>query len=112
MNDETEYLYRFEDKRYSVGIDEFENDLGCYTQVNLYRFKILKRTPKGAWIDLYGDKRFVNLERKKKYACSTVEDAKISFKARKIRQISIYRGKLEIAQKALSLIDFHNGKAW
>ena len=72
--------------------------------VSIYRqdFEIIKRTPCGVWIRFgYEVKRFVNLHAKNKFACETPEEALISFRARKKRQISILKTKLEMAEAAL-----------
>lgn len=109
-----EVLYRYEDRTYSRGVNEFDDPLPGYTlRVELYEYPIVKRTPKGAWIytglcfpmplDLEDRKeqRFVCLTRRKKYACETKEDAMESFRARKQRQISILRAQLQHAKNAL-----------
>jgi len=107
---EEEYLYRYEEIRYSLGIDQYDEPLPGYNlKIELSRFRILKRTPKGVWISLYGriwdDKRFVLLTANKKYACITKADAMVSFIARKKKQIQILRGQLKQANEALDLAE-------
>lgn len=86
MDDETEYLYRYMEYYYETGID-----------INLQRYKIIKRTPKGAWIKYYNEigKKFVLLSARKQFACETVELALESFKYRKIKQFKIYESKVK-----------------
>lgn len=89
-------LYRFNVRRYSNGVDEFDASLPGYTlAVNCDEYPILKRTPKGAWIDDGGRKRFVRLSATKQYACPTVELAAESFRRRKTRQIAILMAQLD-----------------
>lgn len=98
-----EYLYRFSDYRVSNGVDEYERSLGGGVKVRLDRFCITKKTPKGVWIDAWGEDKFVNLTAVKQYACVSVESAKQSYLARKKRQISILSSRLRLAESALSL---------
>lgn len=102
------FLYRYDEVRYSNGIDQWDDPLPGYTlRLELSKYAILKNTPKGAWIDLYShgtDKKFVNLTANKKFACRTEEDAKVSFMARKERQIKILEAQLHQARLALSMI--------
>lgn len=74
------------------------------TTIQLYmeEFKITKRTPCGAWINVYDDKKFVNLKAHKKYASETKEEAITAFVRRKERQISILSSRLSQAKAALS----------
>lgn len=88
-----EFLYRFHEVRWS------ENRLMLVQDT----FRIVKRTEHGAWIDNYGNKRFVNLESKKRYACPTVQEALDSYHARKRRQVGILRHQLKQAEAALTL---------
>lgn len=97
-------LYRCEAKRYSYIIDA---DLDMYgttpPRLEFREYPIIKRTPKGAWIDIYGKKRFVLLTARKKFACDTREDAIRSFIARKERQIRILNRQLYDAREDMAL---------
>lgn len=65
-------------------------------------YQVIGDTPCGVWISLGGEiKKWVSLYTKKKYACPTPEEALVSFRARKKRQIGILKAKLEIAEAAL-----------
>ena len=100
------FLYRYEDVRYSNGVDQFDNPLPRYTlRLILREYPIVRATPKGAWINNYGDKKFVNLTANKKFACSTKDGAKESFIARKTRQIKILKAQLHQAESALTLFN-------
>ena len=82
----------------------YGDDCHTYVRVYLHDYPIIKETPKGIWINDWSKKRFVNLNARKKFACLTKEDALISFKARKERQIRILESQLRHAKEALSVI--------
>lgn len=86
-------LYRFHESRWSESSLLLVRD----------EFPVIKETKCGVWIDIYGQKRFVNLEAKKKYACRTEEEALESYRARKRRQIKILEHRLAEAKAALAL---------
>jgi hypothetical protein len=69
----------------------------------LSTFLLLKTTPRGAWIDVYGLKKFVLLTARKRYACPTKEEALASYQARKQRHVEILRAQLLRAEAALRL---------
>jgi hypothetical protein len=95
-------FYRFGDYGVSCGDEEF--GFSSRREVTLLEFRVVKETPKGAWIEttFCGDKRFVRLDARKQYACPTVELARQSFIARKKRQIKILTKQLENAKEALT----------
>lgn len=102
----TEYWYRYDDRQYAPPLDEYDNVCGeGRVEVTLTKFPIIKYTPKGAWIDLYGDKKFVLRTARKRYACPTKEEAKESFLARKAKQIRIYKAKIRRAELAITRIE-------
>lgn len=87
------FLYRFQELRLGEG----------RVSLSLYRFPIRKLTPCGAQIDVWGNRRFVNLGARKRYACPTEAEALESFRARKRRQIGILEHQLAEAKAALKL---------
>ena len=104
------YFYRYEEVRYSRGVDQYDNPLpGCNLKVHLREYKIISITPKGVWIQLWGlwsdEKKFILLSARKRFACPTKKEAVESFKARKNRQIQILNGQLKQAKEALSIIE-------
>lgn len=109
MNDQQpqEVLYRFQEGRYSNGVDEWDNPYPGYTlRVRLIEYPIIKRTPKGAWIKPFMEPRkFVLLTARKKFACATVEEALESFKARKNIYISILLSRVHMAEEAIKLAE-------
>lgn len=92
--------YRYVDTLHSSGSEEYGFSL--YITVYLLEYQIVKETPRGIWIEEYiGKKRFVNLSARKKFACVSKEDALISFRKRKERQIRILENQLRFAKEAL-----------
>ena len=85
-------LYRY----YGVSAHGFYS-IHCET------FMIIKKTPKGCWISYRGKKKFVLDEGRKKYAHSTKENALISFKFRKKKQIKILASQLLGAERFLAM---------
>ena len=86
--------YRFVDVL--VGSEDW-----TYVNVYLHEYPIIKTTVKGFWIDMFGRKRFVLSDSRKKFACLTKEDALESFKRRKERQIRLLESQLSHAKTAL-----------
>ena len=98
-----ETYYRFEDRITAQG------DM---VVIDLLRFVVVKRTPKGAWISrcwgpqdpfclTSSEKRFVLDSARKRYAYPTQAEALTSFRIRKERQIWHLKAQLKIAEAAL-----------
>jgi hypothetical protein len=102
-----ELWYRYEDRRYAPPVNEWDEIVGRGTvEIKLREFRVLKHTPKGVWLEGYfGGKRFVLNDAYRRYACPTIEEAKVSFRARKAKQISIYKHRIEDAEEALRLVN-------
>jgi hypothetical protein len=99
---ETEMAFRYEDCRYA----SMDEDAGSGPLVvELRRWPVVRHTPKGFWIQIgfANDCRFVLKGARKQYACLSLEDAVKSFRARKERQASIYKHRLDDAKLALML---------
>ena len=114
-----EFWYRYEDKLYASAVDEFGDSLGePHLCVELLKFVVHHHTPKGVWLERHwgGDydprdvgfwrsrQRFVLNDAYKKYAHPTLEEAKISFIARKNKQIRIYNKRIEHAERAIAFV--------
>lgn len=111
----TEYLYRYTDEEYcgvSLSPDGIESYYSVGPKLKLHKYRIIKRTPCGAWISLgyppfsvidNMHRKFVNLKANKQFACETEERALESFYARKRRQIKILRAQLRRAERAVEL---------
>lgn len=106
--------YRYRERAYSAGVDQFGDPLpGYYLKLELEEYVITRRTPKGIWINLDFYKlgypgtnvKFVLLTARKKFAALTPEEALNDFVCRKKRQIKILKARLEQAERALRMAD-------
>lgn len=96
--------YRYETHLYSSGYDVIIRN-------ELRKFDVIKRTQHGIWIqDLSGNKRFVKLDARKKFACLTISNAKESFIKRKELQIRILEAKLKNTRESLFMIEHIKGE--
>lgn len=100
-----ELMYRYEDVQYAAMLDEFENQVGVSRpELRLFTYPIKSRTPKGVWLDMgFGDRKFILLTARKRYACPTREEALASFVARKERQADILGSQLARVQTVLEI---------
>lgn len=95
-------FYRIEDARVSVTVDADRELYESRIQLYLRKYKVLKTTRCGVWLDLgFGGKRFVLTNARKKFACATLEEAKESFRARKERQIGILQTRINQIKEGL-----------
>lgn len=108
-----EIWYRFEDHLTAPMVDEFEEPIGQATvNVRCLHFAAEKHTNKGVWLRriygggfMAGEARFVLTSANRKFACPTIEEAKVSFRARKAKQIKILERRISNARKALQLVE-------
>ena len=100
-----EYWYRYEEIYTAPSIDEWERPIGeGGVIIHLRKFRVMRPTPKGVWLDLYGNRevqRFVLKDARKRYACPTLEEAQVSFLARKRRQLTIYEARAKGIRKTI-----------
>ena len=102
------YLYRYID--YQVAgfshFGDWDVRTDSHTEISCEKFRILKRTPKGAWIyvgrHLNQEKKFVNLTCHKQWAYIGKSLALRSFIARKNASIRIYEARIKGAKGALA----------
>ena len=100
------FWYRFEEVGYATGLDEWGEPCGpSDVEVHLRKFLVLRETPKGVWLDAWRGPRFVLRDARKRYACPTKEEARVSFIARKKAQIRIYNARIHTAELALNFIN-------
>lgn len=112
MEDTPKYWYRL--------VDRLEGDeTTSWTVVRLCKLIVIKETRKG--VKLIGinhgrdNPRFVLRDAKKRWACPTIEEAVVSFVARKERQAGIYRARAshaEYARDAAVLGEYEIGPDW
>jgi len=106
---DAEYLYRYDYRVYGCGVDQFDEPIrGCnHVKLQVTKYKVLKRTPKGAWIDYFNvngnNEKFVRLTAKKQFACNTKEEALESFLFRKKRQLSILTSQIANVKTAINI---------
>lgn len=104
-NQDIECWYRHEEIYTAPPVDEWERNIGeGGVTIHLRKFKVIKHTPKGVWLILYNDQevqRFVLRDAHKRYACPTLEEAQVSFLARKRRQLTIYEARAKGIRKTI-----------
>lgn len=102
----TDTWHRIDDVRYAAPADEFGDPTGVgRVELTHHEYRVISLTPKGAWLDVGGSRRFARTCARKRFACSTYEEAIVSFKARKTRQLSILASIVERVREALSMAD-------
>lgn len=105
-----EVWYRFHERVVSAGVDEWDNPVGPgRIEVYVSKYPVMKHTPKGVWLDIYDQKKFVLRDARKRYACPTMEEALESFVARKKRQIRILSTRLRHAEDAIMKAEYQYG---
>ena len=101
LTDRTEKLYR-----YDYVLEGFSEDYYVEPTVRLtYRkYTIIKKTKCGVWIE-HGrnGKKFVNLTKRKKFACETLQEALEQFLHRKQRQQFILEEQLRNIKISIGL---------
>jgi hypothetical protein len=97
---EDTFLWRIEERRYAGGVDEYGDpipgDRGPM-EIRLFAVRVAKKTPKGWRLD--GGK-FVLASATKRWACPTIEEAFVSYDARKERQARIHQSRMMEALEA------------
>lgn len=103
-------LYRFEDKTYaSLNPYKYEwgndDEYDIYTQLELKAFVIKSITPNGWTIKASNGLgwRFISKTTTKQFALPTIHGALESYKARKRRQMSIYKARMDKAEMCLRM---------
>lgn len=105
MPNQKGYLYRFMEISYAPPLDEWDQPAGLgKIELHLEMYPVLKWTRCGAWINLHGTRRFVNLQARKKFACASQSAAHESYVARKRRQIRILQAQIRKAETGLKLL--------
>ena len=106
-----DYLHRYDDRTYGV-LNEWEEISGSYAKVEESRYKVLSETQCGYWIVIYAfdiddrkNRKWVSKTAKKRYAYPTKNEAMISFKARKNRQIKILTNQLNNVKSVLRSVE-------
>ncbi len=102
--------YRYQEVYYSGPVNDYGDPIpnSSTVEVHLVKFAVKRITPKGVWVaehvpmeyDPLYDKLVIHSWRKK-YAHATEAEALKAFKARKLRNISIYEARIRSIRKAL-----------
>ena len=96
--DNVHFLYRYEDQM------TYPNTIN----IKLRKFRVVKWTPCGYWIQVYDFdpdyKKWVSKNGRKRFAYPTVEQAETNFIARKQKQILILESRLRQAKNALQIV--------
>lgn len=106
----TVYWYRYYDRRVAeyYGDDLFGPSLK--TEVLLQKIPVVRFTPKGVWLD-YIFPKFVLKDANKRWACPTIDEAMVSFMARKVRQRGILSTQLKHVKDAIKIAEeMNNGR--
>ena len=98
-----EKFYRYEDKLEYSWDYEFEIVTSSIVVITLLEFDVIKHTPCGVWLSVYGTKKFVKTKARKRWACPTKKEAMESFLARKNKQKRLLEGQIDRVEKALYL---------
>lgn len=100
-------LYRYEDIEYTSINDKLDHSLlNMNLKIELHKYPIVKKTPKGVWINYGIGRRFVLLGAIKKFAYLTKKDAFESFKFRKQQQMKILTHQLCRVKEILYMIEY------
>ncbi len=96
------HWYRFEDVVYAPMLSEYDEWVGPgRLVVVLRRYRVVKVTPCGVWLDIG---RFVKTAARKRFACPTEAEARESFLARKQRQLSILQAQASRVERAIAMV--------
>lgn len=99
----------FEDPVVEGSWYRYEDSKGWGSQVWLRQFRVIRKTPRGVWLDDYGLERFVLNDARKRFAYPTVELAWESFLIRKQKQIAHLKNQLEHVGAVLKAAEERNG---
>lgn len=100
------WWFRVEETIYAPAMDEYGRPSGSSTvDVRIYQYTVIKETPKGVWLALNEDRKFVLRGATKRWACPTIEEAIVSFRARKEKHIRILEEKLRLIRRALIIVE-------
>ena len=104
INSNVTKYYRYEDFLVHAWDYEYETITHSRVVVNLKEFNIIKHTPCGVWLDVFGTKKFVKTKARKRWACPTKKETYKSFLARKKKQKRILERQLSRVEQSIHLI--------
>lgn len=97
-----EFLYRYE-ADWTCGADEWDEPLAARVRLGLRKFPITKETPKGCWINDWGDKHWVSNTSRKRFGHRTPEEALDAYQRRKQSYVNHQKARLRRAERELEL---------
>lgn len=105
MEHKIEVWYRYREIFYSIGVDDYGDPIPGIgrIEIRLEEYPVIKKTPCGAWIETYFERRFVNLNWNKRFAVPTIDEARKSFIARKKREIQLMESRAKTARRSLAV---------
>lgn len=71
------------------------------SEVRYCQFAVVKKTPAGVWIKYWGKNKFILDNTQKKFAAKTLDEARLSFRKRKEKQLKIMRAKVREIEQAI-----------
>ncbi|ESY35809.1 hypothetical protein NKK48_01790 [Mesorhizobium sp. C386A] len=94
----------------ATGWYRYEDSSAYHSSIHLRRYRVLRETPKGVWLDDYGLERFVLKDAVKRWAYPTIELAQASFLIRKRKQVAHLENYLAHAKAVRDAAEkFFNG---
>lgn len=102
--------FRLKDQGYSIP-DEWGNHAYTRYEVEVHKYKVVKITPcgvkvcriVGSWVS--SKEQFIRATATKRFACPTMEEAKVSFIARKDKQAKIHESKAITAREMIARVE-------
>ena len=101
--------FRVEARHY-VSTDEYGDIVGGSSNLQLIEYRVIRHTPRGAWLDNAGSSKFVLRDmqhRARAFAAPTIEQAKADFKLRKQYRIKKLEAQIHRAKVEISLLGSH-----
>jgi hypothetical protein len=104
-----QFAYRYGDHRGSYTYVDVDGDIRSagdgYVEIYLMTWEVKRFTPCGFWIDLdFGEEKYIGHNHRKKFAHLNLDEARKSFKMRKLRQQRILKAQLRACEGCLNAI--------
>ena len=104
------FWYRLDDRSYA-SFDEFGDTDRVFHDVICHKYRVVKLTPCGAWLETgYSSTRWTSRKARKRFACPTVHEALESYIARKRKQAAILRSRAAIAETLMKQAELQYGR--
>lgn len=104
------YWYRVDVTSHAI-TDEWNEVVSHYGTLRIIEYKVLKETPKGAWLEVpLSQRKFVLkevLHRARAFAAPSEEQAREDFKARKQYRIDKLQSAINNCERDIKMLDSH-----